>query len=507
MDSHDESLFGSPPTSPKSQSYFAVRDPTPLFLPGMSSSPLPNANIAPAQAQSAISNSPLPHLSPQALSTENNASELSYGPKTPAQRLPSQETSQASSSQMPSTTRQAPLSAINPGVAVRLVPTLPHSAGPQVEAPLLTSPFSIGRSTLPPLPESLLLSPSPTASNEIGTPSPSGNGSLAPKKCSKCLKFKPQSEFISLTHMGLTKHRSQCDACRKKRRELSARNKRRKRQAEAEDEQEPQQQQQLPQVVMAQSPLPGSNKDQLPRSCHPSESLDSSGQVTQPSLLGHGVATQSTMLGFGSTVQPLRDHAVPPQPLITTQHAPIDLTSPITTPFTDWSRAHGIEYVNFNTSFNSPHFSMLTQNLQGVDLDADMAYHGPQSSEHLLSPSSVLPQQTGKNTGDANAQANNEDLYNIVSVKMLKTPLTKGDKTSVLDHERQKFKEARHKCQWMKMQDDKTVQAYWEKRHASVVLGLLEVPPPDLQPFIGYSYTEGSHQNLSGAYPDDHNWH
>ncbi|KAJ0298368.1 uncharacterized protein N0V96_001170 [Colletotrichum fioriniae] len=456
MDFDDESLFGSPPTSATLEPYFAARDPIPLCLPGMSTKHLPNANDAPAQAQSTTSNSQVPHLPHQVLGIENNALDVPFRPQTPVQRRLSRKASKPSSSRRSSSTQRAPISAINPGVPVRLIPTMPCSSAPTAETPLFAPPIAPGYSALPPLPASLLLPPTPPVLNENGASSASviGEPSSSQKLCTKCHKPKPQSEFSSMTNMGLTKERSQCEPCRRKRRESSARHKLRKEQAEtkAEDDQEQLQQHQLPQGGMAQCPHHGLSEHQPTRSSHP--------------------LTAVTFV---------------PNALITTQHDPIDLTSPTVPSFFDWPAAQEPE--------------------QGVDIKADMAFYGLQSSKQMPSPSLVLPQGTRMEAGLPPTQDHKSELYDIVSVKTLKTPLTKNAETWLLNHEKQKFKEGRNKCEWMKVQEKKTLVACWEKRQASIVLGLVEVPGSDLQPMIGYSYGEGSHQNLPGAYPDDYDWH
>ncbi|KAL2883501.1 hypothetical protein SGCOL_001184 [Colletotrichum sp. CLE4] len=193
-----------------------------------------------------------------------------------------------------------------------------------------------------------------------------------------------------------------------------------------------------------------------------------------------GVTTKSTLLGFSSMVAP--------NALITTQHNPVDLTSPTVPSFFDWPGAHELG--------------------QGIDLEADIAFHGLQSSKRRPSPCSILPQEADVEAGVSQIQQDTTSaFYDIVSVKTLKTPLTKNEENWLLNHERQKFKEARHKCPWMKTQEKTTLMLYWEKRQASIVLGLVDVPGHDLQPMIGYSYAEGSHQSLPGAYPDDYDWH
>ncbi|KXH55433.1 hypothetical protein CSAL01_05070 [Colletotrichum salicis] len=490
FDDDDQSLFGSPLTSPEPQPYFAVRDPTPLCLPGMSSSHLPNANLAPAQAQSTPSNLQVPQVPQQVMGTENNALDIPTRPQTPAQRRLSRSSPKRSSFRTPSTTQRAPISAINPGVPVRLIPTMPGSPAPAAETPLFAPPIAPGYSALPPLPASLLLPPTPPILNEDGGTSASGEASSIQKMCSKCRKVKPQSEFTSMTHMGLIKQRSQCEPCRRKRRESSARHKLRKEQAEieAEDAQDQAQQQELPKGGMSQCPHHDLDNNQLNLSSRPLASNAGSGQATQSSPM-RGVATKTTMLGLSSTMRDASTlfYLVAPNALITTQHDPLDLTSPTVPSFIHCPGAHELE--------------------QGIDLEADMAFYGLQSSKRLPSPSSVLPQETGIQAGVSQFQHTTSDFYDIVSVKTLKTPLTKNEENWLLNHERQKFKEARHKCPWMKTQDKTTLELYWEKRQASIVLGLVDVPGPDLQPMIGYSYAEGSHQSLSGAYPDDYDWH
>ncbi|KAK1658883.1 hypothetical protein BDP55DRAFT_772979 [Colletotrichum godetiae] len=470
-DDNDESLFGSPLTSLKPQPYFAVRDPTPLYLPGMRSSHLANANLGFAQAESTTSDVQAPQVPQQAIGTENNALDVPITPQTPAQRRLSRSASKRSSSRTPSTTQRAPISTINPGVPVRLIPTMPGSSAPAAET-LFALPIAPGNSALPPLPALLLLPPTPPVLNEHGAPSASGEASPAQKMCSKCRKVKPQSELTSMTHMGLIKERSQCEPCRRKRRESSARHKLRKGQAEteAEDTQEQAQQQQLPQGGMSQCPHHGLDDNQLTLSSHPLASVAGSGQATQSSPM-RGGATKSTMLGFSSAMREA-----------------IDLTSPTVPSFFDWPGAHELG--------------------QGIDLEADMAFHGLQSSKRRPSPCSILPQEADVEAGVSQIQQDTTSaFYDIVSVKTLKTPLTKNEENWLLNHERQKFKEARHKCPWMKTQEKTTLELYWEKRQASIVLGLVDVPGHDFQPMIGYSYAEGSHQSLPGAYPDDYDWH
>ncbi|KAK1488039.1 hypothetical protein CTAM01_11585 [Colletotrichum tamarilloi] len=462
---NDESLFGSsPPTSATLGSHFAVRDPIPLCLPGMGTTQLPNANSAPAQAQGAASSLQVPHMPHQVLGIENNPLDVPSRPQTPAQRRVSRKTSKPSSSRRSSSSQKAPISAINPGVPVRLIPTLPGSSAPTAETPLFAPPIAPGHSTLPPLPASLLLSPSPPVLNGNGAPLALGVGeaSSSQKLCTKCHKSKPQSEFSSMTNMGLIRERSQCEPCRRKRRESSARYKLRKEKAEtqAEDNQEQLQQQQLPQGGMAQCPYHGLSEHQPTRSSHPLTEVVGLEQATESSPM-HGVATANTMLGFNSTTELMRE------------------ASPIIDKFVP----------------------------KGVDIEADMAFCGFQSSKQMASPSLVLPQETGVEAGLPPTQDHTSELYDIVSVKTLKTPLTKNAEAWLLNHEKQKFKEGREKCEWMKTQEKKTLVACWEKRQASIVLGLVEVPGSDLQPMIGYSYAEGSHQNLPGAYPDDYDWH
>lgn len=307
----DESLFGSPPqTSATVEPHFAVRDPIPLFLPGMSATQLPNANGAPAQAQSATSSSQVPHLPHQVLGIENNALDVPSRPQTPTQRRLSRKTSKPSSSRRSSSSQKAPISAINPGVPVRLIPTLPGSSAPTAETPLFAPPIASGHSALPPLPASLLLPPTPPVLNENGAPSASGVGeaSSSQKLCTKCHKSKPQLEFSSMTNMGLIKERSQCEPCRRKRRESSARYKLRKEQAETqgEDDQEQLQQQQLPQGGMAQCPHHGLSEQQPTRSSHPLAAVVGLEQANEFSPM-RGVATASTMLGFNSTTELMRE--------------------------------------------------------------------------------------------------------------------------------------------------------------------------------------------------------
>ncbi|KAF4776784.1 hypothetical protein HER10_EVM0008940 [Colletotrichum scovillei] len=430
----------------------------------MSATQLPNANGAPAQAQSATSSSQVPHLPHQVLGIENNALDVPSRPQTPTQRRLSRKTSKPSSSRRSSSSQKAPISAINPGVPVRLIPTLPGSSAPTAETPLFAPPIASGHSALPPLPASLLLPPTPPVLNENGAPSASGVGeaSSSQKLCTKCHKSKPQLEFSSMTNMGLIKERSQCEPCRRKRRESSARYKLRKEQAETqgEDDQEQLQQQQLPQGGMAQCPHHGLSEQQPTRSSHPLAAVVGLEQANEFSPM-RGVATASTMLGFNSTTELMRE-ASP------TIHKSVP---------------------------------------KGVDIGAEMAFCGFQSSKQMPSPSSILPHETGMEAGLPPTQDHTSELYDIVSVKTLKTPLTKNAEAWLLNHEKQKFKEGRKKCEWMKTQEKKTLMACWEKRQASIVLGLVEVPGSDLQPMIGYSYAEGSHQNLPGAYPDNYDWH
>ncbi|TIC97730.1 hypothetical protein CH35J_007568 [Colletotrichum higginsianum] len=99
------------------------------------------------------------------------------------------------------------------------------------------------------------------------------------------------------------------------------------------------------------------------------------------------------------------------------------------------------------------------------------------------------------------AQPQSDERYRpILSiVHTLPISLNGAELDFVVGQERQMFDQGRQTCLWMRGQDEATLQQYWRKREAAVVLGLLEVPMPSLQPKIGITRSQGSHKNMPGG--------
>ncbi|GJD04545.1 hypothetical protein ColKHC_13370 [Colletotrichum higginsianum] len=97
------------------------------------------------------------------------------------------------------------------------------------------------------------------------------------------------------------------------------------------------------------------------------------------------------------------------------------------------------------------------------------------------------------------AQPQSDERYRpILSiVHTLPISLNGAELDFVVSQERQMFDQGRQTCLWMRARTRQPCSSIG--REAAVVLGLLEVPMPSLQPKIGITRSQGSHKNMPGG--------
>ncbi|KAK1975633.1 hypothetical protein LZ30DRAFT_693455 [Colletotrichum cereale] len=442
MDLDDQdSLFGSSPikSQPNEAIVGAPGDRLSLCLPSTEfhSSPVIDLETL-ADSSSAQVQFTMPALSKdsQQIPMQASGSDNNF---TPAETrlLASQQAAGERAQSRPSVYSSQTLEALkNTTGPVRLTPTLPTGAPSTV-------------STVPAARSSSLLSPNHsfvqqhdyyTPSYTIATSSPSdsissngnaiaSNGALqGSKKCTKCNKYKPLSDYDHMSPMGQQTIRHQCADCRLKRRASAARTKTKRDEILAQTRRRAQQQQQQQQQQQHQRQHQRQQYQQQQHQQHYQQ------QQQQPGTLGslYGLATQ-------------------------------------------------------------------TDNLQ--TLQSDMADVADLRHSQLPSPSSVLPPDP---TPEANGVEEQQQatgpcpLGNFITVRTLPVTLTEEDINIFIEQESERFLYGRENCSWLKTQDEATAQKCWRRREAAIVLGLVEVPPPNLQSKIGFLYSEGSHEFLPG---------
>ncbi|OHW90906.1 hypothetical protein CSPAE12_10446 [Colletotrichum incanum] len=137
--------------------------------------------------------------------------------------------------------------------------------------------------------------------------------------------------------------------------------------------------------------------------------------------------------------------------------------------------------------------------------ESDMSNFVNFTSSPLQSPSSVLPPDPNLEVNLPQEQQQQTDHWpsnTAVTVKTLPISLNEAELKLFIDQEMERFRFGCEKCRWMKNQDEATLQQCWRKREAAIVLGLIEVPPPNLQSKIGVLRSEGSHDFLPGGNDD-----
>ncbi|KAK1596741.1 uncharacterized protein LY79DRAFT_509054 [Colletotrichum navitas] len=519
MDSDDEdSLFGSPPMSPTRQpnenTIGTLRDETPLTLPRteLSSSPVADvetfASSSPTHGQLAM---------PASLQDAREAPARASGfdntfTPTAIYPLADQRAQVEMDQSRPPVYSSQILEALrNTTGPVRLIPTLPTSApftpatvADTTSASLLSPNHSFIQQTEYSTPLNAVAGSSPhdsVASNDAVASNYAAAHGL--KKCTKCKKDKPLSDYEYMSPMGHQVPRSQCADCREKRRVSAAHAKIKK------------------DGIRAQARLQAQYTQQRQHQ-------------RQASGGSHGLATQTNFLyplGLSATtLSPVPDgnaDTIVQDPSMTTlfRHMPMYL-SPTTFPDLQYDglpNLPGPEGCRSVATFGPstppslmvPAFSGLsfdsspagTQMSRDLEmLESDLTHAANHTSSRLPSPSSVLPLDP---TAESIAvQEQPQQLTNscphgtLVTVQILPVSLAEADIDLLLNQEMERFRYGRNNCRWLKKQDEATVKKCWRRREAAIVLGLVEVPPPNLQPRIGFVYSEGSHDIVPGGNDD-----
>ncbi|KAK2011822.1 hypothetical protein LZ32DRAFT_533208 [Colletotrichum eremochloae] len=519
MDSDDhDSLFGSPPTLPKPQpnedTVGAPRDENPLVLPGTEfhlsvANPETFAGSSPAQSQLTM---------PTSLSDSREVPAPTSGSDifTPTNVYPLAdqkalgELNQSGPSAYSSQTLEALRNTTGP---VRLIPTLPTGGAPFAPA------------TVPAVTSTSLLSPnhsftsqteysaasSPVAASSAHDSVASNNDATASngarqgfKKCTKCNKDKPMPEYEYMSPMGNQLPRAQCAACREKRRASSARTKNKK------DE------------SAARARFQGRQKHRQQQHQQQQSSRGFDGPATQTSFSNPLIPTMTALLPspecnvdvvaqkspsiptpFGQMPMSPSSSAFPrlqngfPHPPDLGGSRPTATFGPSTPPL---SMTPALSGLSFDSS------TVDGQLIRDLEMfESDMAAFANHPSSRLPSPSSALPPDLTTEMSHSQEQqqeTTNRPLGTFVTVQILPVTLDEADINLFLSQEMERFRYGIDKCTWLKKQDEATVKKCWRRREAAIVLGLVEVPPPNLQSKIGVLYSEGSHDLLPGWHDD-----
>ncbi|EFQ35155.1 hypothetical protein CGRA01v4_01724 [Colletotrichum graminicola] len=529
MESDDQdSRFGSPPMSPKRQpnedTIGALRDETPLTLPSTEFCSSPVADLETSAGSSPTHGQ---FTMPASLQDTHEALARSsdfddtFTPNAVYQ-LAAQRAKREMDQSRPSVYSSQILEALrNTTGPVRLIPTLPTSA-PFTPT---TVADTTSASSLSPNHSFIQQTECFTPANAVAASSPhdsvAGNDAIASnyaathglKKCTKCKKDRPLSDYEYMSPMGHQVPRSQCAECREKRRVSAAHAKIKK------------------DGIRAQARLQAQHAQQRQQQHHDQQ------QQQQASGGFHGFASQTNLLhplGLGTAMlSPAPDcnaNTIAQGPSMATlfEHMPMHLSS-TAFPYLHYdglSNLPGPEgpcsVATFSPStphsLMGPAFSSLSfggsiadaqmnRDLEMLELDLLAAANN--ASSRLPSPSSVLPPDPSAESiplqEQQQQQTNNCPHGTLVTVQILPVTLTEADIDLLLNQEMERFRSGRENCRWLKKQDEATVKKFWRRREAAIVLGLVTVPPPNLQPRIGFVYSEGSHDILpsgNGEYED-----
>ncbi|WQF82346.1 hypothetical protein CDEST_07360 [Colletotrichum destructivum] len=129
----------------------------------------------------------------------------------------------------------------------------------------------------------------------------------------------------------------------------------------------------------------------------------------------------------------------------------------------------------------------------------DLTRSSQMSACSVFPPDPRLASKASQEQSSAQPQSDERYRPILAIVHTLPISLNGAELDFVVGQERQMFDHGRQTCPWMRGQDEATLQQYWRKREAAVVLGLLEVPMPSLQPKIGITRSQGSHNNMPGG--------
>ncbi|KAK2021276.1 hypothetical protein LX32DRAFT_605011 [Colletotrichum zoysiae] len=454
MDSYDnDSLFGSPLTTPMWQpTGGAPRDDIPLVLPGMGFNPSSVTNLATFMSSSTTQDqSAMPTSLQDAREAPARASDFeSIFTSTSVHPLADQQAPRETNQSRPSAYSAQTLEAFrNTTSPIRLVPTVPTGT-PSIPLPLpaVTSTWLPNHSSFQ---QTGYLAP-PTTAAALPHGSIAGNNNATAsdraaertKWCYKCRKDRPLSDYLHMTPMGQHVIRNTCFGCREKKRISAARSKIKKEETQVPNRL---------QAKYSQQPQHLHNQQQ-----HQHEQHQQHDQQQQQTSGGFdGVATQTNRLPTLSLMTP------------------------------------AFPSLSFDNSLAG---AQLIRDLQMFE--SDMADAANQVSSQLPSPSSVLPpdptSESSTSQDQQQQETNSHPLF--IPVQILPTTLSEADIDLLISQEAEKFRHGCRNCSWLKKQDAATVKKLWRRRVSTIVLGLVQVPPPDPQPRIGFVHSEGSHNLL-----------
>ncbi|KAK2049973.1 hypothetical protein LZ31DRAFT_617214 [Colletotrichum somersetense] len=475
MDSDDkDSLFGSPPMSPKWQpTVGAPRDDIPLVLPGMVFNPSSVTSLATFTSSSTTQGqSTMPTSLQDACEAPARASDFeSISTSTNVHPLANQQAPRETNQSRPAVYSAQTLEALrNTTSPIRLVPTVPTGT------PSIPAHLPAAKSTWLPNHSSVqttgYLAPSTTAAalphgSIAGNNKATASNSAAErfKWCYKCRKDRPLSDYVHMTPMGQYVIRNTCFGCREKKRISAARSKNKKEEA------------QVPNRLQAQySQQPQHLHNQQQHQQQQLQHLHDQPQHQQEQHQQHYQQQQQTSGGFDG---------------IATQTNRLPTLSLMTPAFS---------HLSFDNSLAD---AQLIRDLQMFE--SDMANAANHVSSQLPSPSSVLPPDPTADSSTSQEQQQQETNSHplFIPVQILPTTLAEADIDLLISQEAEKFRHGCRNCSWLKKQDAATVKKLWRRRVSTIVLGLVQVPPPDPQPRIGFVHSEGSH-NLLPDREDDY---
>ncbi|KZL72396.1 hypothetical protein CT0861_03515 [Colletotrichum tofieldiae] len=521
MDIDDvDSLFDSPPMSPKSQptvdTASAPKNSISLCLPGMnfSSSPMTihktSTDSAPTQSQTTMQTS---LKNPRQTPAHGLSSRNVYTPTRSLSLMPQQALEELGQAGPPTYVSPTLEALKNPTGPVRLIPTLPTgaSSAPTALPPIFTSPFSPGHDfvhlSTSPIPSRTALANSPRNSTLCNDSSTVPEGATQrSKKCTKCGKDRPLSEYEHMSPMGQRQPRAQCASCREKRRVSVARSKKKKEdvlaQARLRAQHREAQDRQLEQQTTEALQSPSIQASNLPLLRNPTMAAFSPSLDRNVATVGQGSsmsapAAQSPMLS-SPTVPLSLGCGFPNLSRLKGFHPAATLASSTSLP----SMAPALSSSPFASYSDDP---QVIQDLFMCELD--MSNFVNFTSSPLQSPSSLLPPDPimeANTPQEQQQQTDHRPSHTFVTVKTLPISLNEAELKLFINQEMERFRFGRENCRWMKNQDEATLQQCWRKREAAIVLGLVEVPPPKLQSKIGVLRSEGSHDLLPGGNDDSH---
>ncbi|KAL0940465.1 uncharacterized protein CTRU02_203228 [Colletotrichum truncatum] len=326
------------------------------------------------------------------------------------------------------------------------------------------------------------------------------------KKCTKCKLNYPVATYEHMRALGQIDHYVQCTVCREKRRKSTAATKARKAEAEAREQAHrlEQQQQQLQQQYHQPPQLKVEAPDNAPLAFMGVH--DGGGNVMLS--IEHGsqdeeMVEEADHKGLAFSAMPVAALNTPGS-IMGSERASSILTGSSMNVRNDGFLDMDVEYdmkyhENHNSAPKQSRGASLSIESQAHNVANDLASANYQALEQSLMPAPIMAPILAEVIADTASQHTSTNLQ-LTTTVAIKRPLSGDLIKARVEFERRRFDEARHKCLWMRFQDEATVTRAWKKREAAVILDLVVVPRPEPQPFLGQTYAQGSHRNIHGAY-------